>query len=158
MSIKSSLILLYVCLSSPIIKEWHLCSNQLQTFFMCSCLDVERQVWRGACAVNLFLNVDKARAGDYAGRGKSSGTLSRITNTVFADWGENGRILIATTAFVDPLRKEKLMSFVKALFMLHKLHEDCQSIFQLNQHTGQARLMCNSRDMLNVECPLKSFV
>lgn len=55
----------------------------------------------------MFLNVDKARAGDYAGRGKSSGKLSRITNPVFADRGENGRIQIATTAFVDPPEKRK---------------------------------------------------
>lgn len=55
----------------------------------------------------MFLNVDKAGAGDYAGRDKSSGTLSRITNPVFADRGENGRIQIATTAFVDPPEKRK---------------------------------------------------
>ncbi len=92
----------------------------------------ERQRWCGACAVNLFLNVDKA--GDYAGSGKLFGMLSRITNPVFADRGENGRILIATTAFVDPLRKEKLMSFFKALFTHHKIHKDLPK--QLRQHTN----------------------
>lgn len=56
--------------------------------FKNSFVNVEGQLRCRACAVNLFLNVDKARAGDYAGRGKSSGTPRRITNPAFADRGK----------------------------------------------------------------------
>ena len=52
-----------------------------------------------ACALNLFMTVDKAaereRERDYAGRGKSFGTQCTITKRLFADTGKRGKNKIA---------------------------------------------------------------